>query len=106
MRSLKRELPAVAASPTALEPQYPPALERFTTGFGMGPGGAVPHSTTGSSRLPLTQGRVLAARRAVKGEQPELPPALGGRHHYAVPTDSAPPRFRTISAVARERFRV
>ena len=34
-------MPAPASSP-AREAQYHPALARFTTGFGMGPGGATP----------------------------------------------------------------
>jgi hypothetical protein len=42
----------VAASPVALEPQYPPALARFTIGFGMGPSGPAPPSTTGGLHPP------------------------------------------------------
>ena len=38
--------------PRRWKPQYPSALARFTTGFGMGPGGSAPPSATGGPRPP------------------------------------------------------
>ena len=45
------------------QPQYPPALERFTTGFGMGPGGPAPPSATGGPHPP----RVAMTLRVIQG---------------------------------------
>ena len=55
--------------------------------------------------MPLTNGIILAVRRAVKGEQRHRLLALRALCRYTA-TVNAAPRFRTISAVARERFSV